>query len=237
MNISDYKYKIETHCHTSPVSWCSERTPRQVIEAYKKAGVSAVCITNHFLLDYFTGGDEKEKEVELYLSDFYETKKIGKENGIEVILGMEIRFSNENSNDYLVYGIDEGFVSDAYDTLYGDLEEFYKKMKNDRNVILQAHPFRNGMELMDKNFIDGIETFNMHPNHNAKIALANRYYKENPHFIVTTGSDYHHQNHEATGLILSKTLPKDSFEFAELLKSKDYLFDIGGCIVLPYLDN
>ena len=34
MNIKDYKYKIETHAHTSPMSPCADFTPEEVIKKY-----------------------------------------------------------------------------------------------------------------------------------------------------------------------------------------------------------
>ena len=54
--------------------------------------------------------------------------------------------------------------------------------------------------------------------------------------IKTAGSDFHHKGkgHEGVSALRTKTLPKDSFELAKILKSGDYLFEIGGdSIVLP----
>lgn len=231
-DFSEYKYKIEAHCHTSPVSTCANFPPEEVVKTYKSAGVDAVVITNHFMKDYLP--NPKEEAVSYYMKDFEKAFQTGKKLGINVILGMEIRFSNENNNDYMIYGIDESFVQDAYEMLGGNLEDFYKKMKNNKNLIIQAHPFRRGMELANPRFTDGAEAFNMHLGQNSAVAQAYKYAASNPNFIITAGSDYHHLNHEATGLILSKKLPANSFEFAEILKSKDYLFSLGGCVALPY---
>ena len=38
MNIKEYKYKIDFHTHTSPVSPCSQITPQRMVEAYKELG-------------------------------------------------------------------------------------------------------------------------------------------------------------------------------------------------------
>ena len=89
---------------------------------------------------------------------------------------------------------------------------------------------------MDASLLDGAETFNMHPGHNAAIGLSVKYAKENGLTITTAGSDFHHLNvkHEGVSALRTRTLPKDSFELAELLKQGDYLFEIGGeAIVLP----
>ena len=230
-DFSEYKYRIDAHCHTNPGSSCSEISPKMLIDIYKKNGVNAVCVTNHLSPEYFLKG--KEAALKNFMGDFNEAYEYGKKEGITVILGLEIRFT-ENSNDYLVYGIDEEFVEKACDYIDKGIEVFYKEMKNDKNIILQAHPFRNGMVLAKPQCLDGVETFNMHPNHNSRVAVASKYALEHKNFIVTAGTDFHHIGHEALGLTATKTLPKDSFEFAELLKSKDYIFILGGTVTLPY---
>ena len=83
------------------------------------------------------------------------------------------------------------------------------------------------------NFVDGIESFNMHPNHNSVIGFAAAYARDND-LIVTAGTDFHHEGHHGLCAVRTKTLPKDSFEYADILRSKDYVFDISGSIVLPY---
>jgi hypothetical protein len=166
------------------------------------------------------------------LKDYYDTKNEGEKCGLKVYLGMEVRFP-ENANDYLVYGICEDDIKEIFSYIHGDYKTFYKGFKNDKNVILQAHPFRNGMTLQDPKYLDGIEVFNVHPNQNSKIAFACRYAKENPHFITSCGSDFHNPGLQGLGATLVKELPADSFGIAEILKSRDYLFDISGSIVIP----
>lgn len=231
MNIKDYKYKIETHAHTNPMSPCADLPPEEVIKKYAAIGFSAVAITNHFC-EYSFMGDSKQNVLTRFLGDFYKANNAAEKHGIKAILGMEIRFP-ENSNDYLVYGLEEDDISRLYELAKTDYVTFYKEYKNDKNLILQAHPFRNGMVLQDPNYLDGIETFNVHPVHNGRIALATKYAKEHPHLVTTCGTDFHHNGHEGFGGILAKTVPQDTFELASLLKSRDYLFNVSGSIVIP----
>lgn len=231
MNISEYKYKVETHTHTSPMSPCADFKPKQVIEKYAEIGFDAVAITNHFCLhSFFTDNYEKIKTQ--FLGDFYAAQNAALKYGMKVILGMEIRFP-QNSNDYLVYGFDESDLKLLFDLTHTDYATFYKTFKNDKNVIIQAHPFRNGIKCEKPELLDGIETFNMHPVHNSRIGVAAKYAKEHPHFITTCGSDFHNKGQEGLGGILTKTLPNDSFELASILKSRDYLFNISGNVVIP----
>lgn len=231
MNINEYKYKIETHAHTSPASACADFTPQEVIARYADIGFSAIAVTNHFYKAKFNGYT-KETIVYNYLKDYYDTKNAALKYGIKVILGMEIRFP-ENSNDYLVFGFEEDEVNHLYELTATDYVSFYKEFKNNKNLILQAHPFRDGIIPQNPDYLDGIETFNMHPNHNGRIALAVQYAKKHPHLITTCGTDFHHESHQGLGGILTKTLPEDTFQLAELLKSRDYLFNAAGSIVIP----
>ncbi len=227
----EYKYKIDLHTHTKPVSPCSDITPKRMVEAYKEIGYDGIVITNHFI-DFLIKSDDPDTVSQTYLKDYYKTKEIGEKKGLKVYLGMEIRFP-ENCNDYLIYGIEEKDVKEIFSYIHGDYISFYKAFKNEKNVILQAHPFRNNMVLQNPDYLDGIETFNMHPNHNSRVATATKYANEHPHFIKTCGTDFHHEGHQGCGAILSKTLPEDSHGIAKLLKSGDYLFEVAGNIVLP----
>lgn len=238
MNVSElknltkeYKFKIDLHTHTKPVSPCSDITPERMVEAYKEIGYDGIVITNHFI-DFLLKSDNPDTVSQTYLKDYCKTKEIGEKKGLKVYLGMEIRFP-ENCNDYLIYGIEEKDVKEIFSYIHGDYVSFYKAFKNDKNVILQAHPFRKNMELQNPDYLDGIETFNMHPNHNSRVAIAAKYANEHPHFIKTCGTDFHHEGHQGAGAILSKTLPEDSYEIASLLKSGDYLFEVAENIIIP----
>ena len=233
MNVNDYKYKIELHAHTNPGSGCSSVSPERMVAVHKKSGCDAVVITNHFEPSYYYKNFEDKKTlVDKYLAGYRQTCEIGRKEGINVILGMEIRFT-ENSNDYLVFGVDDEFVSKASEYLNGTLAEFYKDMKNENNVIIQAHPFRNGMTRMPKEYLDGVETFNLHPEHNSRVGVACEYARDNEFAITTCGSDFHDEPSYGLALIRTKTLPTNSFELADIVKSHDYLFDISGSIIIP----
>jgi len=134
----------------------------------------------------------------------------------------------------VIDNVDENDVIRAYDYLDGDYKSFYKEYKNDKNVIVQAHPFRKNMELQDLRYLDGIETYNLHPNHNSKVSVAVKLAASHPHMIVTGGTDFHHANHQGMCATCVKKELKNSYELAEILKSRDYLFDISGNKVIPY---
>lgn len=214
-----YTKRIEMHAHTKPTSSCSDITPEELINTYQANGYDAVCLTNHFY--------ENNQTVEDYISAYRKTKALGEKAGLTVLLGMEIRFARENVNDYLVYGITEEDVSRAATYLTGTIEEFYCGFKNERNVILQAHPFRNNMTPVDPALLDGIEAFNLHPNHNSRIGIAGRFIRENPDRIAICGTDFHHLGMEALCALTTSEVPENSEALATILKSGDFGMEIG----------
>lgn len=222
----EYKFKTELHAHTTPASGCSEITPEHLIEVYKEKGYTSIALTNHFIVD---DADPQEK-ITKYLDDYYKTIEIGKKEGINIILGSEIRFS-ENYNDYLIYGIIPDDLYDINSLLDKGIDNFYKEYKNDKNIILQAHPFRNGIELANPESIDGIEAFNLHPGHNSRVGFAAQYARKHG-FLITCGTDYHHFGHEGLCGILTKEPITDSHQLAQVLKNKDYIIDISGYKVI-----
>lgn len=230
MNISDYKFKTELHAHTNPASPCSDFTPEDVIQRYRDIGYDSIVISNHFYPGMrFLG--EKKKCIEAYLRDYEESLAAGRKYGINVIFGCELRFT-ENINDYLIYGIDPEFADFAYDSMPKGLEEFSKNFRSEEHLIIQAHPYRDGMTEMPSGLIDGVEAFNLHPGHNSRVALAARYAQKN-NLIVTCGSDFHHEVHQGTAAFLTKTEVKSSRDIVDAIRNGAYLLEVGGYKLLP----
>ena len=230
MNTSEYKFRTELHAHTNPASPCSNFTSEEVIQRYADIGYDSIVISNHF----YPGMrflDNKEKCTSAYLEDYNHSVMWGEKYGINVIFGCELRFT-ENFNDYLIFGIEPDFVGMAYDSMPKGLAEFSKNFRNDNTLIIQAHPFRDGMTEMPAELIDGVEVFNLHPGHNSRVAFAAKY-TQKYNLLVTCGTDFHHEGHQGMTAFLTKTQMKTSHDIVKAIRSRDYLIEIGGCIVLP----
>lgn len=227
----EYKYKLELHAHTKPVSGCSELPPEVLIGMLHDHGYDGVAITNHFAHD--NGFQKSDDPVSTYLSDYYAAKEAGAKFGMQVYLAAEYRFT-ESSNDYLVFGVDEVFLRETVHRLDMGIDAFYREYHSPERLIIQAHPFRNGLTRANPVSIDGIETMNMHPNHNGRLALACQYAQEQHFQVVTIGTDLHHAGHEGICATRTKTLPQNEAELVTLLRSQDYLFEISGCFMKPY---
>lgn len=227
-----FPYKTELHAHTSPVSRCSEIPVPNFVENYISIGCNSIVITNHLTPEYADPLFESYT-AEYYLSDYFAACEYAKDKNINIILGAEIRFT-ENINDYLVYGITPEDIERIIPLLPYGIENFYKEFKNDKNVILQAHPFRKKMELAPLGSIDGIESMNMHPGHNSAVAVAAKYARDND-LLVCGGTDYHHPGHHGMCMMRTESALRDSFDVAEAIKSKNFLLDISGHLIIPYL--
>ncbi len=231
--LSKYKYKYDLHVHTSPVSPCGDFSPEEVVDKYMKLGYHGIVLTNHFqpqLVDKF---ENPEAFIKHFLNDFYSGKAYGDKKDFDVILGIEIRFP-ENNNDYLVYGIGENEIYKAARYIHTDYKTFYENFKTEKNLIIQAHPFRKGCEMQNTDILDGIEVFNLHPGHNSVIGFAANAAFDNPHLLKTGGTDFHHENHQGMCATLFKERITDSFKLADALKSKNYILDIWGNKVTLY---
>ncbi len=231
MNIQDYKYKTEFHAHTSPASNCADLSCEEVVSTYAKLGYTSIIISNH-MSPYMPFYGDKEKAMEHYVSDLHAAARYGKEYGINVITGCEIRFCGSN-NDYLLFGIEEAELYDAYDFISKDIKAFSQWFRNGNKLIIQAHPFRDGITEVSPTLIDGIESFNMHPGHNSRVAFASKYAQQH-NFIVTAGTDFHHPGHEGLSATLTKKPMTSSAELVSVLKSRDYIFSVAKHIILPY---
>ncbi len=229
-----YPYKTELHAHSAPCSRCSHISPEELVEKYSHLGCDSLVITNHLNPETWTSGRPSERAEE-YLSDFYTAKKAAAGTDLSVVLGVEIRFP-ENSNDYLIYGVCPEDIEKFIALIPMGIREFYKKVKSPRNVILQAHPFRKNMIPAPLDSIDGIETMNLHPGHNSNIGTAAKYARENG-LLVSGGTDCHYPQH--VGMCFLRTTEKisDSYDIAEVLKNKDFLFDLSGHFVLPCFED
>ena len=225
-----YSYTTELHSHSFPVSACGEFKSYEVVEFYKSAGVDSLVLTNH--LNPLWISDDPDSAAKEYLSDYLLAKEAAA-GDIELILGVEIRFP-ENNNDYLIYGVEECDVKEFIKLIPYGISNFYKQVKNDKNIIIQAHPFRKHMTLAPLDSIDGIESMNMHPDHHAKPSIAFKYAKENG-LLVTGGSDFHNKGYHALCLMRTETKMKSSFDIANAIKSRDVVFDCSGHIIIPYI--
>ena len=225
-----YPYRIELHAHSSPASGCSEVPADELVRVFYEAGYDGIAITNHFISDE-EHSSSKADAIEKFKKDLYLAYETGDKLGIKVYAGAELRFYKHSDNDYLFYGFTLDELPDIYDYLNTNLETFVKEYKKESSLLLQAHPFRDGMVRMDPDLLDAIEAFNVHQNHNSRVAVTAKYAAQHGK-IMTIGSDYHHPTFEGISATRIKYLPKDESELVSIIKNEDFIMEIGGRIII-----
>jgi predicted metal-dependent phosphoesterase TrpH len=213
-------YKIDTHVHTSEISFCGRVKSSELVHLYKNSGYYGVIITDHYCKEFFEslGKTNWEEKVDIFLKGYKNAFNEGRKVGLNVFLGMEIRFT-ENWNDYLIYGFGENFLKE-YKELYNlGLRKFRKLTQPKGILIFQAHPFRQGMTPANPLFLDGVEVFNGNPRHSSGNHLAYSFAKKN-NLIMSSGSDFHRVEDLATGGIIISKAVDTSKELAELMQEK-----------------
>lgn len=205
-------YKYETHFHTAETSPCGRVTAKQAVRMYHKAGYTGIAVTDHYFRGFFDMHpfSSPDRKLDLYLKGYKLALAEGRKLGVDIHLGMEIRFE-ENINDYLVYGMNEAFLRKHKKLYTLTLEQFRELTADHGIVIVQAHPFRPGMIPAPPSLLDGVEIYNGNPRHDSSNHLALQYAQQNK-LTGFSGSDFHQPQDIARGGILTdEKIPENGF--------------------------
>ena len=195
-------YKYETHLHTDETSPCGKVPADEVVRIYKKAGYTGIVVTDHYYNSFFENQPLTNwaSKLNLFLTGYKKAFAEGQRLGLDVLLGMEIRF-NENVNDYLVFGFDESFLQE-YKELYKLNLQAFRELTADKGIIIiQAHPFRPMMVPAPPTLIDGVEIYNGNPRHDSLNHLSAQYAQDHG-LKMLSGSDFHQPQDAARGGII-----------------------------------
>lgn len=186
------RYKYDLHVHTKESSACGRIAGRKLVDLYREAGYDGIVITDHFYPPFFAklGSRPWEEKVDRYLAGYRAAAARGREIGLVVLFGLELKFAGGDPNDYLVYGVDEGFLKENSWILERGLEQFHQACRESGFLVYQAHPFRPELEVADPGRLDGVETYNGNRRHDSRNHLAQRFARENG-LRAISGSDCH----------------------------------------------
>ena len=221
-------YKTELHCHTSEVSPCAHMTGAETIEKYLAAGYTSIVITNHFDAcrvgaphTYKVRYDTYEEQVRRHFEVIRQIRETA--NGrINIIDGFEMSTCH-SGNDYLVFGMteEEALLKDLFSM---SMKELRCHINSLGCLIIQAHPMRQGMSIIDPDLVDGYEVYNGD-------LEAMKYNEVAYHFalvagdgkkILTVGNDHHLKEEPLRAAILTEEPIRDSKELVTILKSGAY---------------
>lgn len=214
-------YKYDVHVHTSEVSPCGKVSAYEAVRLYKEAGYTGILITDHYFKRFFEKYESLiwKDRLDLYLKGYRAAREEGIRSGLDIMLGIEIRFT-DGPYDYLIYGIDEKFLEDNPELYNLDLKKFRRLIEGKGMLIYQAHPFRDDIIVPKPELLDGIEIYNG----NQKQVAANKNdiaysYAIRNKFRMISGSDFHIVQDVAKGGVILNHKISTAAELAEILKN------------------
>ncbi len=243
-----YKFKTELHCHTKSVSHCAHDEPEHLVETYLAAGYTTIVVTDHlsdFTFKYMSQIGRDEGEYRYLPADFDRTifdrsdageatwddkisflmagpaflRKVA-DGRLTVLLGAELRLP-DSANDYLLYGVTEEFLRANPDLNKCSVKQASLTCRASGVLMIQAHPFRNRMKIVEPDYLDGIEIYNGAHNHDSRNDFAEMWARRY-NMIVTSGSDYHDDYHSPDAGILTEAPIRTSEELLSVLRSGNY---------------
>ena len=217
-------FKTELHLHTIEVSKCAHSPTELTAQRYIEAGYTTVVVTNHLSPWTRTPDPDKTPTWEEKLDYFFSGVDIFREAAggrLNVLAGVEFRFNNSDTNDYLVHGLGKDFWLAHPELPTLKVKDLSALVREAGGLLYQAHPFRNSMTVTNPALLDGIEIYNGHIGHDSRNDIAALWAKK---FNLKTisGSDYHDPTSCIDGGILTEEPITTTEQLMEILRSEKY---------------
>lgn len=216
-------FKLETHLHTKTSSPCGWLTAQEIMEGYRAAGYSGICVTDHYLRYYFEkmGIMDISPQLRLqhFLKGYYELMELSERYHIHLYRGAEVRFDGSD-NDFLVYGLPDELLLDANAVFSMGVEKFSALCRECGALLVQAHPYRDVCLPVNAELLDGVEIYNGNPRaqHFNRNDLAMEFAQNNRQLLRLSGSDCHRKEDIAGSGIVVEHLPKNEMELVSMIK-------------------
>lgn len=189
---------FETHCHTDESSNCGKIPAAELVELFIENGYDGIVITDHFLLsgsEPISLEEYRSRATKLRLG--YEAALKAAKGRIAILRGVEIRLM-ENDNDYLIYGVTDEFIDNNPDMRKMDIAQLSELTHRLGLPLIQAHPFRNRIVVVNPTLLDGVEAYNGNLRHDSRNDITAKW-AEKFSLIKTSGSDFHEYEDLARG--------------------------------------
>ena len=141
------KYKYETHLHTSESSLCGEVSGKEYARYYKKMGYTGIFVTDHFLNGNTNVPEDQSwpERLDWFCRGYESAAEAGREIGLDVFFAWEY---SHGWAHFLTYGLDKDWLLANHDILSWDLMDYFKRVHDAGGIIIHAHPFREGVDLV-----------------------------------------------------------------------------------------
>jgi len=220
-------YKTELHCHTSDVSKCGKSDAREAVEFYLTHGYTTVVLTNHFSKNTFNCerfGDQSnwtwEQKVNFFYSG-YEKMLEAADGRLNILYGCEFR-SLKNPSDFLIYGMNNELFLAHPDLMDLEIKYVSPIIRESGALFVQAHPFRDGMQITKPALLDGVEVWNGNCGKDNRNDITDMW-ADRYGLIKTGGTDYHKTVEGKMPIGIETDFPITTNEqLIEVLKSGNY---------------
>ncbi|MCL1792236.1 MAG: PHP domain-containing protein [Oscillospiraceae bacterium] len=219
-----YKYRVETHLHTSQASACAANTGAQMARAAKEGGFCAIVVTDHF----FNGntairGDKYswDEKISLFMRGYEDAKAQGDKIGLDVYFGFEYNYCGA---EFLIYNYPEKKLRAYPGIMAGQIETVLGNMRAEGAFVIHAHPFRSAPYIpapakLFPECTDAVEVANTH-NKDAepdRLALG---YAVKYGLAKFGGSDAHSADPQSGGMMFARR-PASLGELIDMAKKGD----------------
>ncbi len=226
--------KIDMHTHCLPVSVCAHHLPELLPEMFRKKGIDAIVLTNHYYAAHCNKlSPDLKEQAKIYVEIYQRAKAKGEQVGLKVFFGAEIKLNKEpNGPEFLLYGLSEQDFIESY-PLYNCTQKEVFEFCNEKDILMvQSHPYRTeqGYAPADMRYVHGIEVYNPHPRFDARFKECLNLAEQNDK-IKTSGSDFHFEGQAGLAGMIMPDYINDQFMLRDYLKNeKQILFNKDGII-------
>ena len=218
---------FDLHVHTKESSPCGQIEAKELPGLYKEKGYDGIVITDHFVRSCMVNHYNLPYDdyCVLHKKGYEQAKEAGEKIGITVFYGIELRLDATGNNDYLVYGMPNEFLLENKDIFTWSVSQLREAADENGFVFYQAHPFRNTMNIVDPEFLFGVEVFNgkpyVRPIDSQRNEIANLWAEKfSLHKIA--GSDCHRITQLATAGAKFACQIESENDFLDALKNDNY---------------
>lgn len=186
---------IDMHAHTSGISRCCRADAAEVLHTARKAGIDGLVLCNHYQEVYVTDAGAAAFAEE-YIAEYFHTKQIADAMNFPLFFGIEVTAKLHGNAHILIYGMTPEFLREHPEIYAYPLEKMARLVHEGGGLIVQAHPFRAGGQLLDTAQLDGVEV-NCHPLYDATHCARLLDIAADKRLLVTCGGDYHADTYRA----------------------------------------
>ena len=219
------KYKTELHCHTAEASTCAHETAAATVEKYIRHGYTTLVLTNHFSPGEQEAHGLSYREEAERVWRAYELAKATAKDRLNVLFGVELCLMGAR-NDYLLFGVTRNFLLEHEGIFSMKVWDVHDMCLEEGILMIQAHPMRNNMTVIDPENVDGYEVFNgdmdSDSQNDVALALAKYLLESGKTLIMTSGSDHHNPDHLPTGGIMTDEPITSTDQLISVLRSGEF---------------